>query len=67
MLIMFGFLVQWPTLVMAVLFPALVTIEVMLAKGEPETSEREFGRAWRDDAAKTPRFVPARPRHAASF
>ena len=47
-LIMFGFLVQWPTLVTLVMFPILVTMYFLLAKREEREAEVEFGQAWRD-------------------
>ena len=57
-LIMFGFLLQWPTLVTLAMFPILVTMYALLAKGEESEAERAFGQAWRDYAARTPRYVP---------
>jgi protein-S-isoprenylcysteine O-methyltransferase Ste14 len=57
-LIMLGFLLQWPTLLTLVMFPVLVYMYVRLAKSEEAESEREFGQAWRDYAARTPRFIP---------
>lgn len=58
-LIMFGFLLQWPTLLTLVMFPVLVVMYVRLAFSEERDSEREFGEAWRAYAAATPRFIPA--------
>ena len=66
-LIMFGFLVQWPTLVTLVMFPILVTMYVLLAKREEREAEVEFGQAWRHYAAETPRFVPHFGKRSASF
>ena len=57
-LIMFGFLLQWPTLVTLVMFPILVTMYALLAKREESEAERAFGKAWRDYAARTPRYMP---------
>jgi protein-S-isoprenylcysteine O-methyltransferase Ste14 len=57
-LIMFGFLVQWPTLVTLVMFPILVTMYVLLAKREERDAEAEFGDEYRRYAADTPAFVP---------
>jgi protein-S-isoprenylcysteine O-methyltransferase Ste14 len=57
-LIMLGFLLQWPTLLTLAMFPVLVFMYVRLAKVEEAESEREFGQAWRDYAARTPRFIP---------
>ena len=59
-LIMFGFLVQWPTLVTLALFPVLVTMYALLARREEADSETAFGDAWRAYAARTPRFIPRR-------
>jgi len=64
---MFGFLVQWPTLVTLVMFPILVTMYFLLAKREEREAEVEFGQAWRDFAAKAPRFVPQVSKRSASF
>jgi protein-S-isoprenylcysteine O-methyltransferase Ste14 len=57
-LIMFGFLIQWPTLLTLLMFPVLVLMYVRLSLAEERQTEREFGQAWRDYAARTPRFVP---------
>jgi protein-S-isoprenylcysteine O-methyltransferase Ste14 len=56
--IMFGFLLQWPTLLTLVMFPVLVLMYVRLAASEERDSERAFGDAWRAYAAVTPRFIP---------
>ncbi len=57
-LIMFGFLVQWPTLVTMAMFPVLVTMYVLLAKREERDAEVEFGDEYRRYAETTP-AVPA--------
>ena len=57
-LIMFGFLLQWPTILTLAMFPVLVFMYSRLAIFEERESEREFGAAWRDYAARTPRFLP---------
>lgn len=57
-LIMVGFLVQWPTLLTLAMFPILVFMYVRLALTEERQAETDFGQAWRDYAAHTPRFVP---------
>ena len=56
--IMFGFLLQWPTLLTLAMFPVLVVMYVRLAIAEERYSEAVFGPAWRAYAAVTPRFVP---------
>jgi protein-S-isoprenylcysteine O-methyltransferase Ste14 len=57
-LIMFGFLLQWPTLLTLVMFPVLVFMYVRLALTEERQAAQEFGQAWQDYAAHTPRFLP---------
>ena len=57
-LIMSGFLVQWPTLLTLVMFPILVCMYVSLAKREERDAEAEFGDRYRRYAAATPRFFP---------
>ena len=57
-LIMFGFLLQWPTLLTLVMFPVLVVMYVRLAISEERDSELAFGDAWRAYATATPRFMP---------
>ncbi len=56
--IMFGFLLQWPTLVTLIMFPILTTMYVRLSLKEEKISEAEFGEEWRLYAAVTPRFFP---------
>lgn len=56
--IMFGFLLQWPTLLTLVMFPILVVVYVRLARREEALMEAEFGERYRDYAARTPAFIP---------
>ena len=56
--IMFGFLLQWPTLVTLVMFPVLVTVYVRLARREESEARARFGPAWDAYAATTPALVP---------
>lgn len=60
-LIMLGFLVQWPTLLTLVMFPVLVTMYVKLARREERDAQQVFGAAWEEYAARTPAFWPRRP------
>ena len=62
--IMFGFLLQWPTLVTLVMFPVLVTVYVRLAHSEEREVRAELGHLWDEYAARTPQFIPRlhRPR-----
>lgn len=57
-LIMLGFLVQWPTLLTLAMFPVLVVMYVLLARHEEREVEVEFGDTYRHYAARTPAFVP---------
>ena len=57
-LIMFGFLLQWPTLITLVMFPILVTMYVKLAQREDGEVLEEFGEQYRRYAALTPAFFP---------
>lgn len=57
-IIMFGFLLQWPTILTLVMFPILVWIYVRLAGQEEADAKREFGEAWDAYAKKTPAFIP---------
>lgn len=57
-LIMFGFLLQWPTALTLAMFPVLVAMYVRLAIAEEKDSQATFGDAWRAYAAATPRFIP---------
>ena len=57
-LIMFGFLLQWPTILTLAMFPVLAFMYVRLALTEEREAERDFGALWRDYAEQTPRFVP---------
>lgn len=58
-LIMLGFLVQWPTLVTLAMFPVLVVMYVFLAKREERDAEAAFGEDFRRYAAHTPPFFPS--------
>jgi protein-S-isoprenylcysteine O-methyltransferase Ste14 len=57
-LIMLGFLFQWPTLVTLIMFPILVTMYVKLARREERDVLAEFGETYRCYAAMTPAFFP---------
>lgn len=59
-LIMFGFLLQWPTLLTLVMFPVLVVMYAYLSRKEEADMEAQFGEEYRQYAARTPRFVPGR-------
>ncbi|HNC52968.1 MAG TPA: isoprenylcysteine carboxylmethyltransferase family protein [Accumulibacter sp.] len=57
-LVMFGFLLQWPTIVTLILFPILVATYVRLAQREERDAEAAFGESWREYARRTPRWLP---------
>ena len=57
-LIMTGFLFQWPTLVTLAMFPILVTMYVLLAHREERDALAEYGEQYRRYEAGTPGFFP---------
>ena len=57
-LIMLGFLLQWPTLPTLVMFPILVVMYVRLARREEREALAAFGEAYARYAANTPAFFP---------
>jgi protein-S-isoprenylcysteine O-methyltransferase Ste14 len=59
-IIMFGFLVQWPTLPTLVMFPILVWTYVRLAKREEGAALNEFGDLYREYMRRVPAFIPKR-------
>lgn len=58
-LIMFGFLLQWPTILTLLMFPVLVIVYWRLAVTEERQAEGEFGQIFKDYVASVPRFIPA--------
>jgi protein-S-isoprenylcysteine O-methyltransferase Ste14 len=58
-LVMFGFLLQWPTLLTLAMFPVLVFMYVRLAKLEEREAIAQFGDAYLRYAATTPAWVPS--------
>ena len=57
-LIMSGFLLQWPTLLTLAMFPVLLWMYSRLSISEERETEKMLGDAWRNYANKTPRFFP---------
>jgi protein-S-isoprenylcysteine O-methyltransferase Ste14 len=57
-LIMFGFLLQWPTILTLAMFPVLVFMYVRLARHEERDTRSAFGKTYADYAAHVPAFIP---------
>jgi protein-S-isoprenylcysteine O-methyltransferase Ste14 len=57
-LIMFGFLLQWPTILTLPMFPILVWMYVRLARQEEREALAEFDEEYAKYAAQTPAFLP---------
>ncbi len=57
-LVMFGFLVQWPTLLTLAMFPVLVFMYVRLARVEEREAIGEFGDQYRAYMEDVPAFIP---------
>jgi protein-S-isoprenylcysteine O-methyltransferase Ste14 len=57
-LVMFGFLLQWPTLLTLAMFPVLVYMYVRLARTEEREALAAFGDAYRQYMAEVPGFFP---------
>ena len=57
-LIMFGFLLQWPTILTLAMFPVLVVMYGYLAMREEADMLAKFGKEHESYAARTPRFIP---------
>lgn len=57
-LIMLGFLLQWPTLITLIMFPILVTMYVKLARREEREVMAEFGEHYAPYAKNTPALFP---------
>ena len=58
-LILLGFLLQWPTLLTLLMFPILLVMYARLAINEEAEMHRQFGAEYDAYAARTPRFVPS--------
>ena len=58
-LVMFGFLLQWPTLLTLAMFPILVAMYAYLARQEERDVLREFGDEYRRYMARVPAFIPS--------
>jgi len=65
-LVLLGFLVQWPTLLTLAMFPVLVVMYVRLAKQEEKEVRAKFGAAYDHYAEHVPGWFPhwSRIKHA---
>lgn len=57
-LILLGFLLQWPTLLTLAMFPVLLVMYGRLAVSEEREMHKQFGAAYEAYTRVTPRFVP---------
>jgi len=57
-LIMFGFLLQWPTILTVLMFPVLVVMYGYLAKVEEKDMIKQFGDEYHRYASAVPAFLP---------
>ena len=58
-LILLGFLLQWPTLLTLAMFPILLVMYARLAITEEAEMRKRFGAEFEAYAARTPRFLPS--------
>lgn len=57
-LVMFGFLLQWPTLLTLAMFPILTIMYVRLARREEREALATYGDAYQSYMSKVPAFIP---------
>jgi protein-S-isoprenylcysteine O-methyltransferase Ste14 len=57
-LVLLGFLVQWPTLLTLAMFPVLVVMYAKLARNEEQEVLAAFGKQYEAYMAKVPAFLP---------
>ncbi|MBX9864977.1 MAG: isoprenylcysteine carboxylmethyltransferase family protein [Hyphomicrobium sp.] len=57
-MVMFGFLLQWPTVLTLLMFPVLVWMYVRLAREEEREAIAEFGDTYRRYMESVPGFMP---------
>lgn len=57
-LILIGFLFQWPTILTLAMFPVLLVMYWRLALNEERVVEAELGDVYREYAKRVPRFIP---------
>lgn len=64
LLVMVGFLLQWPTIPTLVMFPVLAIVYARLAVREEREVAAQYGQEWDRYAGQVNRFLPGRPRSA---
>lgn len=57
-LVLLGFLVQWPTLLTLAMFPFLAVMYVRLAKSEEREALAQFGETYTAYMRRVPAFIP---------
>ena len=67
LVIMIGFLLQWPTLATLLMFPVLAWAYLRLARKEERRMKEEFGCCWQAYAHGRPVFLPRLSRVAAGL
>lgn len=65
-LILLGFLLQWPTLLTLLMFPILLLMYARLAITEEAEMRKRFGAEFDAYAARTPRFLPSWSKHTSA-
>jgi protein-S-isoprenylcysteine O-methyltransferase Ste14 len=65
-MILLGFLLQWPTLLTLLMFPVLLVMYGRLARTEEADMRALFGQAYERYASVTPRFFPKLSRRMAA-
>jgi len=57
-IIMFGFLLQWPTILTLAMFPILILMYAKLAVSEEKEMKNTFGKQYAEYKNKIPAFIP---------
>ncbi len=63
-IVMIGMLIQWPTIITALMFPVLIFVYYRLSKREESEMIKMFGDEYKRYMGKTPMFVPKLVRKA---
>lgn len=54
----FGMLIQWPTVIIALMFPVLIYVYYRLSKREEGEMIKAFGDEYKQYMKKVPMFIP---------